>query len=180
MDWYDEANINLKKKREILFSKTSECLAPLMSELDKADRKSVVLWAFYFAEQAVGTLAESYPDESAPADALALTRLWALGKIKMPEAKRAILACHALAKRISSPRDIALCHAVGQALGSVHAKGHAIGFAIYELTSLIREYGVEGCSDLIPARLREYSSVLKNLTAPAAKDKCEWADFFAD
>lgn len=103
MNWYDEVKLNLKKKRAILFSKSSECLLPLQSQLEDTDKRTAVLWSLYFAEDAVELVSARYPDESAPCDALALTKLWAQGKVKMPEAKRAILECHAMAKRISSP-----------------------------------------------------------------------------
>ena len=50
----------------------------------------------------------------------------------MPQAKAAILACHALAREWDSPEDIALCHAVGQGCSVVHTAGHAMGYPIYE------------------------------------------------
>lgn len=61
----------------------------------------------------------------------------------MPASKRAIIGCHALAKELSSAADIARCHTVGQACATVHAKGHAIGFPIYDLTAMIREKGTD-------------------------------------
>lgn len=178
MNWYDEAKLNLEKKRKILFSKSSECLFPLQNQLDMVDKKTAVLWSLSFAEEAAEKLSARYPDESAPCDALVLTRLWAQGKVKMPVAKRAILDCHALAKRISSPEDIALCHAIGQACGCVHAKGHAIGFAIYELTAIVRKYGLEECKEIFEKRLSEYSVALDSLSESRAADKYEWAEFF--
>ena len=177
MNWYDEVKLNLKKKRAILFSKSSECLLPLQSQLEDTDKRTAVLWSLYFAEDAVELVSARYPDESAPCDALALTKLWAQGKVKMPEAKRAILECHALAKRISSPQDIALCHAIGQACGCVHAKGHAIGFPVYELTAIVRRYGIEACKDAIERRLDEYREKLLELNSSRLADKYEWAKF---
>ena len=63
----------------------------------------------------------------------------------MPVAKKAILDCHAAAKELSSLADIAHYHAVGQACGTVLANGHAIGYPIYDLTSIVRKYGIENC-----------------------------------
>ena len=39
MDWMEEVRENLKKRRQILFSKDAACLQPLA---DSKDRKSVV------------------------------------------------------------------------------------------------------------------------------------------
>ena len=94
----------------------------------------------------------------------------------MPEAKRAILACHGLAKRLTSSEDIALCHAVGQALGTVHA----IGFPIYELTSIVRKYGIDNCKEAFYKRLAEYTQRLQAFASSRKADEYEWAKFFTD
>ena len=70
-------------------------------------------------------------------------RAWAAGELKMRPAQRSILRCHALAKELPSPADIAACHAVAQACSVVHTPGHALGYPIYDLTSLVRRLGVD-------------------------------------
>lgn len=180
MDRFDEIKLNIKKKRMILLSKSSECLLPLQEEIASCDKKTVVVWALSFAKEAVDLLSLRYPREEAPREALILTKLWAQGKVKMPEAKRAILACHGLAKRLTSSEDIAICHAVGQALGTVHAKGHAIGFPIYELTSIVRKYGIDNCKEAFDKRLAEYTQRLQAFAASRKADEYEWAKFFTN
>lgn len=49
--------------------------------------------------------------------------------------------------------DVANYHAVGQACGTVHANGHTIGYPIYDLTSMIREKGLDHCDDIIHDRI---------------------------
>lgn len=88
----------------------------------------------------------------------------------MPEAKRAILACHGLAKRLTSSEDIALCH------GTVHA----IGFPIYELTSIVRKYGIDNCKEAFYKRLAEYTQRLQAFASSRKADEYEWAKFFTD
>lgn len=177
MYWKDEVKQNIKKKREILFSKSSECLQELQYLIDMQSRTDVVLWALSFAKEAAEELNRNYPSESAPLDAIEATTLWAEGKIKMPVAKREILACHALAKRIDSSEDKALCHAIGQACGSVHTKGHALGFPIYELTAIIRKYGIDDCSPYVEKRMSEYIERLKKISDEKLSDNYKWADF---
>ena len=65
-------------------------------------------------------LEDKYPKDNSARKALETSKLWAFGKAKMPVAKREILNCHSFAKQLSSPEDIALCHAAGQACGVVH------------------------------------------------------------
>ena len=45
----------------------------------------------------------------------------------MPEAKRAILNCHSVAKEISDKEYAAPCHAIGHAGASVHVGSYVIG-----------------------------------------------------
>lgn len=177
MYWKDEVKQNIKKKREILFSKSSECLQALQYLIDAQSRTVVALWALSFAKEAAEYLSAKYPDESAPLDAISATELWAEGKIKMLAAKREILACHALAKRTDSSEDKALCHAIGQACGTVHAKGHAIGFPIYELTAIIRKYGIDDCAPFVEKRMSEYIEILNRISDEKLADNYKWADF---
>lgn len=67
-------------------------------------------------------------------------RRWAAGEIKMPQAKRAVLACHAAAKELSGSWAVAMCHAVGQGVSAVHVREHAMGLPIYELTAIVRAH----------------------------------------
>lgn len=177
MYWIDEVKQNIKKKRQILFSKSSEILQNLQDMLALANKRIVVLWALSFAKEAVDYLNIKYPEEDAPSCCLEATKLWAAGQIKMPQAKKEILNCHALAKRLDSQEDIALCHAIGQACGSVHAKGHAIGFPIYELTAIVRKYGIEECPQFVEKRLQEYTDRLILLEKENKDKDFEWAKF---
>ncbi|WNY28849.1 hypothetical protein MmiEs2_10570 [Methanimicrococcus stummii] len=156
MDWIEEVKEKISRKNQILFAKDSEYLQELTQLIEKQNRRAVVLWAFEFAEDAVQKLSERYPNENRPSLSLTHSKEWAAGRIKMPEAKQAILGVHAFAKEIESPEDIALCHAVGQACGTVHTKRHAPGFPIYELTALVRHYGIDDCKEPVEKRMAQY------------------------
>lgn len=177
MDWFDEVNTKLKRKKQILFSKDSSLLQDLKILLDNQNHRTVVLWAFELAEEAVKKLEEKYPTESRPRSALEASKLWASGRIKMPIAKREILNCHAVAKEIQSLEDIALCHAVGQACGTVHTSGHALGFPIYELTAIVRSYGIAHCEVPVEIRKQEYIEKIMYWGAHYKNYTGDWADF---
>lgn len=87
-----------KRRNQILFSKESDCLRVLFDALASAPRRTVTCWAFACAEPIKDELAARYPLDPRPAEVFVLSKAWAQGEIKMPIAKRAILAVHAMAK----------------------------------------------------------------------------------
>lgn len=95
----------------------------------------------------------------------------------MPEAKRTILDCHAVAKEISDLECIALSHAVGQACSVVHTVGHAMGFPIYDLTAVVRKLGIDKCEKAIEKRCKEYIEKLIYWKEHCEEYKGEWAKF---
>lgn len=137
----------------------------------------MVLWAFEFADETVQRLSDRYPNENRLKSAVSASKDWAAGKVKMPVAQRAILQAHAVAKEIDSLEDIALCHAVGQACGVVHANGHAIGFPIYDLTAIIRRCGVLECKKAVEERKQQYIERIYYWKEHDKDDPYEWADF---
>ena len=180
MDWTDDVRVRLKRKNQILFSKTSPFLWDLIKLIDEQSHRTMVLWSLEFAQGAVEKLEGKYPGEDRPKNALEATKLWASGKVKMPTAKREILNCHAFAKDITSLEDIALCHAVGQACGVVHANGHAIGFPIYELTSIVYRLGIEACKAHVESRKQEYIERILYWKEHYLEYSGAWADFLRD
>lgn len=177
MEWIDEVNTKLKRRNQILFSKDSSLLQDLRFLIDNQNHRTIVLWAFELAAEAVEKLEEKYPTESRPRRALEASKLWASGRIKMPVAKKEILNCHAVAKEIRSLEDIALCHAVGQACSTVHASGHALGFPIYDLTAIVRRYGATHCKTPVEIRKQEYIEKIIYWGSHYESYTGVWADF---
>lgn len=117
-----------------------------------------------------------YPDHR-PQEAVASARAWAAGEIKMPIAKRAILDCHAMAKELADPADIARCHAVGQACGVVHTAGHALGYPMYELAAIVLEHGLDNCRYSVEARTLQYMEKLLFHQEQEPNLSANWAAF---
>ena len=158
--WLAEVSAKAKRHNQILFSKESLLLDNLRHLIGQANRRALTLWALELAEDTVLQLAERYPEDLRPEEAIAASRAWAAGEIKMPLAKRAILNCHAMAKELAIPVDIARCHAVGQACSVVHTAGHALGYPMYELTAIVLELGLDGCRDTVEQRVVYYEQRL--------------------
>ena len=136
-----------------------------------------MLWALELAADAVAALEQRDPEETRPRAALEGAEAWAAGRMKMPQARRLILDCHALAKELTDPADIALCHAVGQACAVVHTPGHALGLPMHELTALIRRHGLAGSRDAVEKRLRVYADHLRFHLSGADDPTRNWAPF---
>lgn len=179
MNWIDEVNIKSKKKNQILFGKDSEFLQDLILLFQGQDHKVMTLWAFDFADDSIARLEKKYPEEHRPREALDTAKAWVAGKVKMPFAQRKILDCHAFAKELESKEDIAVCHAIGQACGVVHTVGHAIGYPIYDLTSIIYRYGIEQCLEFVERRKREYIDKLFFWKEHLCDYKGVWANFYS-
>lgn len=152
-----------------------------MQELDllimNQSRKAVTLWALELAEETALLLSEKYPNEKRPYEAYKWSKMWAQGEIKMPEAKKSILACHALAKELDSKEYIALCHAVGQASSVVHTVRHTMGYPIYDLTATVYRLGADNCKEAVEKRVNEYTEKLLKISENHLFDNINWADF---
>ena len=180
MGWKEILEKRMKARRQILFSKDDDAIMSLNLLIADMPRRAAILWALELAEEAVILLETKYPLEERPRTALTMTRMWAFGEVKMPVAKHAILDCHAVAKEISSTADIARCHAIGQACGTVHANGHAIGYPIYDLTALIRENGLENCDEVICDWINYYIGKLIYWKENYRNCSNQWASFLID
>jgi hypothetical protein len=176
--WLPEVKAKIKRGNKVLFSIDNPVFCELTDDISQTTHKAMVLWAFEFAASAVNTLSKRYPNELRPQIALNTSRDWAAGVVKMREAQRAILNCHAVAKEIDSPEDIALCHAVGQACGVVHANGHAMGFPVYELTALVHRFGFENCEGAVENRIAYYAERVIYWREHFGDYQGEWAAFF--
>lgn len=176
-DWLREVKSKLKRGNKVLFAKDSTLFTELNDIIIRESHKVMVLWAFELVSAVVNTLKERYPDEMRPQIALDTSRAWAAGEVKMPLAQRAILDCHAFAKEIASPEDIALCHAVGQACSVVHANGHAIGLPVYELTAMVLSFGKDDYKEALENRVAYYIERLDYWRKHCGDYQGKWAEF---
>lgn len=175
MDLQDVA-IKLKKRNKILFSKDSECLKELVSLIGKQKRRTLVLWAFECGRVPLEIFEDEYPDELRPRRAFDICEQWAQGNVKMAKAKQAILDCHNVCKEIDNEYYIALCHAIGQGLSTIHVKEHAIGLALYELTSIVLR-SPQDYQEAVERKIRRYVDTLKYFQKNVDELDYKWADF---
>jgi len=177
-----QSSIQAKYNRgnQILFSRDSECLQELISLIEKQKHRTLVMWALDCAQEPLKLFESKYPDEIRPRRALELCEAWARGAIKMPEAKKAILDAHAVAKEIDDIECIALVHAIGHAGASVHTETHALGLVFYELTAIVRSIGIDQCGPAIESRIRVYIDRLLFWQTNIEHMDGHWAAFLLD
>lgn len=176
-DWLEEVQQKYKRKNQVLFSKENPILEELSFLASGEAHRALVLWALELAKEDADTLESKYPLDPRPQQAVEASWLWASGEIKMHQAKRAILDCHALAREITCPEDIALCHAVGQGCSVVHTPGHTLGLPLYELTAIVRRLGPESCRDAVEHRAKEYVERLLYWHSHWQEHPEKWAPF---
>lgn len=176
-DRTDLALTRLKRNHRLLFLPNDPFLQELALALGGQDRRTVILWALGLAAESVARLEARHPGDRRPRAALDAAWLWARGRLKMPVAQRAILDCHAMAKDVTTAADAALCHAVGQACGTVHTAGHAMGYPVYELTAIVRALGVDEGRAPVEARRQAYLARLAQARAACGQDADPWAGF---
>ena len=170
-----DVDTKLQKKNKVLFNRQSECLQKLRSMIEKQTHRTMILWAFDCVKMPLTTMQLKYPEETRFQNAYTLCDLWAQGEIKMPIAKRAILDAHAVAKEWDDPVDIALCHAIGQGLSSVHVETHALGLVFYELSAIVfanKEY-----ESLVKQKVKYYEERLRYWEKQTDITNRKWAAF---
>jgi len=145
----------IRKKRAIWFEPNDACLKEIHDLVSNSSKDIITEWSFRQVKRIIDDIKQKYPEETRPLIAYNLSTQWLHKEIKLPQAKQAILACHAAAKDVSSQSDQALFHAVGQGLSTIHLKMHAMGIPIYELTSIARDHP-NGFEPYINQKIKEY------------------------
>lgn len=56
MNWIDEVSLKLKKKNQVLFSKSSEYMQDLIKLFEIQNHRVMALWAFDFASESIANL----------------------------------------------------------------------------------------------------------------------------
>jgi len=177
---FSDVEIKIKKRNEILFSRDSQCLQGLIKLIQLQKHRTMVMWALDCAKIPLEEFEEKYPEERRPRTCLELSKAWARGRVKMPEAKKAILDCHAVAKEIYDAEYGALCHAIGQAAGTVHVETHALGLVFYELTAMVLRYGKDSFREPVSEKIKYYEDRLLYWQENTDKLGLEWAGFLLD
>ena len=153
----------------------TRCCGRWRKRWGRPSRLAVARWALEAVKEPAARL-EALTGSDIPGRTLAAARCWAAGEITMPVAKREILLCHHLAAEMQEPEAVALCHAVGQACSVIHTPRHGMGLPVYELTALVRRYGLPEGAEAVEERVEAYARLLAAQPEEAGPGE-KWAAF---
>lgn len=108
-----------------------------MKKIDENEHKLLTLWAADCAEHVLFLFEDYYPNDDRPRNAITAARSWALGNLKMTEARKFAFAAHAAARDAIRPESIAAARSAGHAAATAHVPGHAKFAASYATKSAI-------------------------------------------
>lgn len=123
----------MPKVRKMLSDWDAPYVQLLVRIIETQSKSTLVHWAVDYAEGNLLPLwHKHYPDDRRPQNALDAAREWLSGAIRLPQAKKAILECHAAAREAeANPVAQAAARAIGQSASAIHSPRHCIGLALY-------------------------------------------------
>lgn len=132
--------------------------------LDQLPHTLLAGWARACVERVLPLYETAEPGDMRPRAALEAIGKWQRAELKMWDARKAAFPAHAAARETDDPAACAAARATGQALGTIHVRGHATAAAGYALIA-VRESGGDISGE--EAWQREH---LAELVAQAARD----------
>lgn len=123
----------MSKTRKMLSDWNAPYIQSLMKLIETQSKTTLATWAIDYSERVILPLwSKYYPYDLRPQNALNAAHEWLLGTIKLPQAKSAILECHAAAREADrNPVAQAAARTMGQCASTIHSARHCIGLAFY-------------------------------------------------
>lgn len=123
----------MSKARKMLSDWKASYIQSLMRLIETQSKVTLANWAVDYSERVMLPLwCKYHPKDLRPQKAIKAAREWLSGAIKLPEAKSAILECHAAAREADgNPVAQAAARTIGQCASTIHSAQHCIGLAFY-------------------------------------------------
>jgi hypothetical protein len=114
--------------------------ARLLELLEKADHKTLAVWAIHCAERVLPYFEDRHPADLRPRNAIQALQAWIdSGVFSMAGIRNASLSSHAAAREVGEDNPArSAARAAGQAVATAHVPTHAIGAANYALQAIYR------------------------------------------
>ena len=123
----------MPKLRKMLSDLEAPYIQSLVKLIELQSKITLANWSLDYAEQIILPLwTKYYPEDLRPKNAINAAREWLLGNIKLPQAKKVILECHAAAREAdNNPVAQAAARAIGQCASTIHSARHCMGLPLY-------------------------------------------------
>ena len=131
----------MPKYRKMLTEWEAPYIQSLVKVVEGQSKATLTNWCVDYAEANLLPIYETaIPDDPRPRNAILAARDWLAGMIKLPEAKRHILGCHAAARECEAkPAAHSAARAIGQAASTIHAATHCMGLPLYGAVAVAYE-----------------------------------------
>jgi hypothetical protein len=118
----------MPKPRKMLSDLNAPYIQSLMRLIETQRKSTLANWALDYSERVILPIwSKYYPNDPRPQRAINAAREWLKGAIKLPQAKVAILQCHAAARESDSiPAAQAAARTIGQSASTIHSARHTI------------------------------------------------------
>lgn len=164
--------------RKILFSRESECIQPIQKLIEKQKHRTLVMWVFDCAPRILEIFEKEFPEDKRPKNALESAKKWAKGEIKMPVARKDIIAAHEAARAAENyPWAQAAARGVAHAAATVHTETHALGLVFYGLTAFVYAEGMENFDAIVDRECKIFYDKLLYWQENIDKVERSWAPF---
>ena len=122
-----------KTYRKMLTDWQAPYIMSILKLIETQSKTTIVSWCIDYCQMRLLPIYEAaVTDDSRPRAAITAARDWLSGKIKLPEAKKIILECHAAAREVpDNPTAQAAARAIGQCASTIHAPTHSAGLMFY-------------------------------------------------
>ncbi len=169
-----------KTMKKLLFSRDSACVAPILQLMMVQKHRTLVLWAQDCAQPLLALFEARVPGDPRPREALAAAGCWMRGEIKMPVARKAILAAHRAASEAEGdPAACAAARAVAHAAAAVHVETHSPGLVLYGLTAAVYTLEAREAEAVVAGECKRYYDRLLYWQEYAGAEERKWAPFLA-
>jgi len=128
----------MPKARKMLNDWEAPYIQSLLRLIETQSKATLANWAVDYSEKVILPLwNKHFPEDKRPMEAILAAREWLSGMIKLPQAKSAILECHAAARDAEgNPVAQAAARTIGQSASTIHSARHCIGLALYGALAL--------------------------------------------
>ena len=135
----------MRRLRRMLGRADSPQLLALEEQIAVRSKPAIVSWCLDCCEQEILPIYRRHRDDLLAAETIEAARSWMRGEIRLPEARRSILALHAAARQMEGdPAGQAAARAIAQSASSIHSVRHALGLFLYGAAAIAYErWGLE-------------------------------------
>ena len=162
-----------------LFKRNDDLLQNLFGEVEKSSHKTLILWSFLLIKEPVAYLTGRYSNSYILEKGVDIAWQWAQGNTTRSDAERVMKMIELAAEETDEKGEKCLFKAVNEAFLTIGDRSHAMGFAEYDLSSLVYEEGPIRGLGMIGSKIREYEEKLEAAKAEEKTNLGPWATFLS-